>query len=208
MQEVREKKKIGNGSFHMRGKGVKHGSNQALRTPFYFLSNKEKKNLNGEVESYNMFTTIIPYNEFKLKDDETQKNLLTKWREVYENDKIMGDMGIGNKTYFEIVTRLELPKKPRGGNKRGPYNRKATAKKAESKKEKTEQIEMPINSPVIQAETPAPQIQKIISKGLYLEYNGEYSAEELNKLFTKLQLLVDGEPNKFNISLSLTEKKK
>jgi hypothetical protein len=45
----------------------------------------------------------------------------------------------------------------------------------------------------------------IVTKGLHLEYNGNYDVESLNRLFTKLQLLVDGEPNKFRISLSLSE---
>jgi hypothetical protein len=45
----------------------------------------------------------------------------------------------------------------------------------------------------------------IITKGLHLEYNGNYDVDSLNRLFTKLQLLIDGEPNKYRISLSLSE---
>jgi hypothetical protein len=41
-----------------------------------------------------------------------------------------------------------------------------------------------------------------------VEYNGKYDVETLTKLFTKLQLLIDGDTSKYNISLSLTEVKK
>jgi hypothetical protein len=207
MDEVREKKRTGTGSFHMRGKGVKHGISGALRTPSYFLSNKEKKNLNGEVESFNMFTTIIPYEEFERKDEETQKNLLIKWREIYENSKITEDMGISNKRYFDLVAGLNIPKKPRGGA-RNPQ--KGRIKKLEKKPEIVEKElhEAVEKMPVIENEPKLESAVKLLTKGLYLEYNGEYNAEDLNKIFTKLQLIIDGEKNKFNISLSLTEKTK
>lgn len=202
MEEVREKKKIGTGSFHMRGKGVKHGFNGALRTPYHFMKTKERNKLNGEVEVYNMFTTIIPYKEFELKDAETQKELLVKWREVFDNDKIMKEMHITNKRYFDLVNDFQLPKKRRGGavNVQKGKIKKATREK--SLISNSLQFELS-ESPEI---TPEPQVQKIITKGLYLEYNGEYDAEALNRLFTKLQLVIDGELNKFNISLCLTEK--
>lgn len=207
MEEVREKKKTGTGAFHMRGKGIRNGSNKALRTPYHFMKTKERNQLNGEVETYNMYTTIIPREEFFLKDLETQKDLLIKWREIFDNDKIKNEMGISNKMYFDLVNELELPKKRRGG----AMNVKSRVKEQtqeESKVSNNLQFELPEletvqPKPIIQPETP---MQKIITQGLYLEYNGDFDADELNKLFTKLQLLVDGEPNKFNISLSLTEK--
>jgi hypothetical protein len=47
---------------------------------------------------------------------------------------------------------------------------------------------------------------RILTQGLHLEYNGEFDAEQLSKIFTKLQLVTDGEENKFYLSISLTEK--
>jgi len=209
-EEIREKKKIGTGAFHLRGKGVKHGFNGALRTPYHFMKTKERNKLNGEVESYNMFTTIIPYKEFKLKEPETQKDLLIKWREVFDNDKIIGEMHVTNKTYFDLVNRLDLPKKPRGGAKNV---KKGKIKKAaiQEKPKVSNNLEFDFSDSVesiskVQPTPQVPQVQKIITKGLYLEYNGEYDADALNKFFTKLQLVIDGESNKFNISLCLTEK--
>lgn len=200
--DIREKRKAGSGSFHRRGKGVKHGISGALRTPSYYLSTKEKNKLNGEVKVTNMFTTIIPYQEFEIKDEETKKNLLTKWREVFENDKIIADLGISNKRYFDMVQDWDLPKKRRGGA--GNF-KKGRAKKETQKTNTAIAIEPPINTVEVSPTTKT-QIQKIISKGLYLEYNGDYDSEQLNKLFTKLQLLIDGETSKYNISLCLTEK--
>jgi len=205
-EEIREKKKTGSGQFHRRGKGVRHGFNGALRTPYHFMKTKERNKLNGEVEAYNMFTTIIPYKEFKLKEPETQKDLLIKWREVFDNDKIIGEMHVTNKTYFDLVNKLDLPKKPRGG---AMNVKKGKVKKAASEKPKvSNNLEFDFSESVesIPKVQPEPQIQKIITQGLYLEYNGDYDAEALTKLFTKLQLVIDGESNKFNISLCLTEK--
>lgn len=176
-EEIREKKKTGTGAFHMRGKGVKHGFNGALRTPYHFMKTKERNKLNGEVETFNMFTTIIPYKEFELKDPETQKELLIKWREVFDNDKIMGEMHISNKRYFDLVNDFKLPKKPRGGAvnpKKGKIKKAAMEKPQISNNLEFEFSESTESIPKVQ---PEPQIQKIITKGLYLEYNGEYDAE-------------------------------
>lgn len=208
MEEVREKKKTGTGAFHMRGKGIRNGSNKALRTPYHFMKTKERNQLNGEVETYNMYTTIIPREEFFLKDLETQKDLLIKWREIFDNAKIRSELGISNKMYFDLINELELPKKRRGGRtnvEKGKLKKQTQEKPQSSNNLQFElpELETIQPKPIIQPETP---IQKIITKGFYLEYNGDYDVETLNKLFTKLQLILDGEPNKFNISLSLTEK--
>jgi hypothetical protein len=42
-------------------------------------------------------------------------------------------------------------------------------------------------------------------EGLHLNYNGIYDAEQLSKIFTKLQLLTDEENCKFKLHISLTE---
>ena len=42
------------------------------------MSNKEKKKLNGEVKVTYMYDTIIPIDEFRLKDEETQKTHVNK----------------------------------------------------------------------------------------------------------------------------------
>ncbi len=199
--DVREKRKAGSGSFHKRGKGVKHGISGALRTPSYYMSNKEKKKLNGEVKVTYMYETIIPLNEFKAQDEETQRNMLTVWRDKYTNEQIKNGLGISNNPLYKLVEDLGLPKKPRGGS-RGPRSRKSntiiispqmTMTEVEPKPEPKKEIE----TEVVQA--------MLISKGLHLEYNGDYDVEALSKIFTKLQLIIDGDTNKYKISLSLSE---
>ena len=46
---------------------------------------------------------------------------------------------------------------------------------------------------------------KIIINGLHLEYNGIFDPDQLAKIFTKLQLLVDGEDSDYYLTLTLTE---
>ena len=114
-EDIQEKKKIGRGSFNRRGKGVKHVM-RGIKTPYDFMSTKEKKKLNSEVRSFNMYETILTKEEFDTKDQETQKALLTKWRELYDNMEIMMGMGIrGNNAYHRLIKELEIPPKKRGG---------------------------------------------------------------------------------------------
>lgn len=202
--DIRDKRKAGSGSFHKRGKGVKHGISGALRTPFYYMSNKEKKKLNGEVQVYQMYETIIPIEEFRLKDEETQRAMLTKWREIYDNGKIQKDLGIANSPFFKLIDQLRIPKKPRGGS-RGKGTR--TAKVASVKKStEFQNLEFELEPKELKKETQTISVKpNIITKGLHLEYNGKYDVESLSRLFTKLQLLIDGEPCDYNIALSLTE---
>lgn len=207
--DVREKRKTGSGSFHKRGKGVKHGISGALRTPYHYMSNKEKKKLNGEVKVSFMYETIIPIEEFRLKDEELQKTMLTRWREIYNNQQIKQGLGIANSPYYKLVESLNIPKKARGGN-HTKANRIAKTKKlvannlAEKSlldfEEQPLEIEKNIQTQVVKT--------LLVSKGLHLEYNGKYDVDSLNRLFTKLQLLVDGEECKYNISLSLSEVEK
>ena len=177
-----------------RGKGVKHGISGALRTSYYFMKPKERKQLNGEVKVFNM-NEILSKEEFYSMDEETQKMLLTRWREVYQNKDILSEMGISSNTLSKLLRDLEIPSKPRGGNKAGARKSKA--------KTQIPQIEnTPIESPKIEA----PLKPILITNGLNLEYNGEFDAEHISKVFTKLQLLIEGEENKFNVSISITER--
>jgi hypothetical protein len=209
--DIREKKKTGTGAFHQRGKGVKHGLSGALRTPYHFMKNKEKKKLDGEVEVFNMYETILNWNDFNLKDQETQKNLLTRWRNIYPNNKIMEQLEVGRSKKFnaqsfaDLVNALGCPPKDRS-------SRMANGPRKPRQAKKTVAIEtqptLPQTTLELAPEPERPTIPehvKLLTKGLYLEFNGSYDAEAISKIFTKLQLLVDGEPNKFKIEISITE---
>jgi hypothetical protein len=193
--EVREKRRQVQGN---RSRSGASGSRtrKGMRTPYDSMNARERKKLNGEVVVTKMYETIIPKEEFLLKDLETQKNMLIRWREIFSNEKIKKEMGIHNKGYYDLVEAFDLPKKARGGSK-PRVGKKKTAeanlneiKEQEPKKEIQEQIPEP----------------KLITRGLHLEYNGDYTAEELSKIFLKLQLITEGEENKFTLAISLTER--
>lgn len=209
-EDIRDKRKAGSGSFHKRGKGVKHGISGALRTPYYYLKPKERNALNGTVEVSNVYTSILNWEEWSTRDKETQKLLMTKWREIYSNTQIMEQLQVGRGKHFnsqsfaDIVNDLDCPKKIRGGSK--PRQKKSVAITSTKENKSPTLLEFAEVANQLELEVPEQEIKQVlITKGLYLEYNGEYDQDQLSKIFTKLQLLIDGEPNKFKISLSLSE---
>jgi hypothetical protein len=210
LDEIREKKRAGTGIFSRKGHGVKHGISGALKTPFYYMKTKERNKLNGEVEVSNMYSTILNWDEWNLKDKETQKKLMIKWREIYSNTKIMEQLQVGRgkpfnaQSFADIVNHLGCPAKIRGGSK--PRKNKSAAITTVKEDKSPTLLEFAEVASQLEFEVPKQEIKQIlITRGLHLEYNGEYDPEQLSKILTKLQLLIEGEPNKFKISLSLSE---
>ena len=201
-EDIQDKKRTGRGVFSRVGKGVKH-TIRGVKTPYDFLSNKERKKLNSEVREFNMYENILDREEFDKKDRDTQRAMLIKWRELYDNTEIMSQMGIrGNNSYHKIIKDLEIPPKPRGGARTGPRKRKATTQ--------TQRIEQPqeVKPKEIPIETVQQNPVKILINGLHLEYNGIYNSDQLSRIFTKLQLLTDGEDSDYYLTLTLTEEQK
>ena len=196
--EIREKKTIGRGVFSRRGKGVKH-TLRGIKTPYDYLTTKQKRELNSEVRSFNMYEKIISQEEFFEKDQETQKILLTKWRDLYDNKTIMSEMGLrGNASFYDLIKELNIPAKQRRSSPTNKRKTKTTVSKIQQPQK--EEILSPQSTQIQQ--TP---IQLIID-GLHLEYNGIFDASQLIKIFTKLQLLVDDELSNYHLGLTLTEK--
>jgi hypothetical protein len=188
--EVREKK---NQAYLNKQKtGSRGGSKgrKGMRTPYDSMTLKEKRKLNGEVQ-VTMYETILTYDEFILKDESLQKTLLTRWREIYDNQKIKAEMQMSNASFYKLVSSLGLASK-KGVSR--PRKAKGVAK--------VEEVKTEALAPNVE-----PQIKPLlISRGLHLEYNGEYSPDQLQKIFTKLSLLTEGEENHFTVSISLTER--
>jgi hypothetical protein len=182
-EDIRDKKKTGSGSFHKTGKGVKHGFNGALRTPYYYMTVKEKKKLNGEVACYSMDDLILTKAEFEKKDLETQKRLLQHWRSLYPNTKIMNEMGIkANNSFSRLLSSLGIEKKARGGHTRKRTMEVSTVQEKEN------------------------NVVTLLTNGLRFEYNGIYDAEQMIKMLAKVQLLLDSEPNKFEVHFTIAER--
>lgn len=192
-EDVREKKKAGSGAFHKRGKGVKHHMS-GIKTPYDFMKTKERKQLNGEVTISNMYETILTKREFDLKDEETQKLMLTRWRELYTNNKIMEEMQISNNAaFFKLVGDLGLEKKRKGV----------------PRLHRTSEVERStIIQPTIVTKEQSVPVFIPNPKGLSFNYHGEYKAEQINRILTKIQLLLEEEENNFHIDLSLVEVEK
>lgn len=211
LEDVREKKKAGRGAFSMRGKGVKHGISGALRTPFHFMKTKEKKKLDGEVVSYNM-NSLMTYHDFEQKDFETKKMLMTQWRTMYQNNEIMDaffDEGKGKRfnaqSFANLVNELGCPPKAKGGSKPRKVRQAKVKKEEVVEQEESKQLLAEFKD-FTKEQFPQEAKPMLITNGLHLEYNGDYDAESISKIFTKLQLLVEGEESKFNLSISLSER--
>ncbi|HDR7066888.1 TPA: hypothetical protein QCW42_003994 [Bacillus cereus] len=110
----RTKKRIGSNIFS-RASTRKGGTNQALRTPYLYMSTKERKALNGEVKRYNM-NDIISYKEFKAKDLQERKRLMSHWRDNYKVVDIKKQMGgITDYIFYKILDELDMGRTPSGG---------------------------------------------------------------------------------------------
>lgn len=107
MMEVRDKKRIGSNIFS-RVSTRKGGGNQALRTPYYFMSNKDKKKMNGEVTIMNM-NTVLPLNDFQKLDEKLQKEMMLTWRKNYTAREIKEKMGgVTDYIFYKQLSRLGI----------------------------------------------------------------------------------------------------
>lgn len=213
--EIYEKKKLTYGNRAKTSAGGRRASFRGVKTQYDFMDKREREQLNGDVVVSNLNDIVIKKDQFDLCSREKQRDLLIHWRNLYENKYIMEHMGIrGSNTFNKLVQELNIPKKPRGGNNRGPQKRKAAAAITQMpvKQEKAPQIALQFEEPTIQDQVIENSIQQPINsilqtvEGLHLEYNGIYDAEQLSKIFTKLQLITDGEQCKYQLNISLSEK--
>ena len=184
-EDIIEKKKAGRGAVRSK-RSFKHRLRSAadLMSPY----ERAKYRKAGEITVSNLYDAIISREEFEKLGPNEKKARLIRWRELYSNGEIQEKLGItSNATFHKLISELGLPRKRKG----------TTTKKAKT----TVHNEMTL-SPI-----PADQQQpvRLITKGMNLEYNGKYTAEDLNKIFTKLQLLVDGEENEFHVSINVSE---
>jgi hypothetical protein len=202
--EVKEKKSQAHAHRARTGRGSSK-RRKGMSTPFDFMSKSERERLNGEVKLTNLFDMIITREEFDTMEEKQQKAMMTHWREIYPNEKIMQEMGItGSGTFHNYINKLEIPRKKRHGG------RPKKVEKKENKKVLAPTVQAPENisenTPIVNKFVQQPV--KLITNGLHLEYNGNFSSEQINKILTKIQLIVDGEDNNFNIELRISEVEK
>lgn len=117
MQDIREKKRAGSGSFHRAGKGSSKGRVRGgMKTQYDLLKGKEKRDYSkpGELKVYNL-NDIISREEFETKTKSEQKELLVVWRDNYSNETILEKSGIPKKDYYDYVREFGI-KHNKGGN--------------------------------------------------------------------------------------------
>jgi hypothetical protein len=215
--EIYEKKQLAYGNRAKTGSG-RRTSYRGVKTEYDFLTREERKKLNSDVIVSNLNDIVLLKEEFDSLEMHKQKELLTHWRELYENKYIMDQMGVkGSNTYHKYIKELEIPKKARGGAKNFKGRRRGAATvKQETAPQISLQFEEPqkhsIQDTIQTALTKMDNVQQPTNsilqtvEGLHLEYNGIYDAEQLSKIFTKLQLITEGEQCKFQLNITLSEK--
>jgi hypothetical protein len=109
--DSRFKKKIGSNIFK-RVSTRKGGAKTALRTPYYFMSIKDKRKLNGKVDTFNMYETIIKKEKFLEFDTEQQKIMMKKWREKFPVKEIIEEMGVNRTEYYDLLAKLGIETQP------------------------------------------------------------------------------------------------
>jgi hypothetical protein len=210
--DIREKKKAASG---VHSKTGSRGYVGKMLFPSDIMSRKEKYNHRkaGKVQVSNLYEEVLTVDQFEELETEDQKNRLHYWRNNYSNKDIQAKMGIGNAQFYRIVKRLDLPKAARI-NKQEKPKRKATAKKTlldyaaiESQQSQLEFAPeaLPEAPPAPPEAIPAP-VQELLFEGLHIVYNGTYTAESIQKKLSKIDLLIDGEPEEFYIEFKLVQK--
>lgn len=127
--DIIQKRRAGSGSFHKRGKGVKHGFNGALKTPYHYMTAKERKQLNGEVLVSNVYKSLMGLKELERYSEDMQKNIVNEWRKYHKNTEIYEALGITKDEYYDylyLLGILDSPSRSDRGAKRGPRKPVAT----------------------------------------------------------------------------------
>jgi len=225
--EVREKKRTASGVHHKTGK---RGYTGVIRFPHEMLKGKAKKEYKGtgKVVKYNMFDTIMKYEDFRKLPLDKQRHLLDGYRIKHSNKKIMESWGLHNVNYYDkLLPELGIKKAENRGRRKGSANTNkkdanpttVNALKNDNYVIEDTQKQQLVQSTVLPTEAIVPAVvtqkqqentfstEEILFKkdGLQLELSGTYTPEQLVRKLEKLSILLDGEENNFKISLSINE---
>jgi len=172
--------------------GSKGSASSKMRTTYDYMTAAEKRKLNGKVEVTNMYDLLLNKEEFEAYPEAKQTEIMTHWRTKYSNQKIMDSLGIHSPGQFNsLIEKLHVPKK-------NTWKRSGKQKEAKAQN----------HSSALVASSDREKIMDSSSiDGLQLNYHGTYTAEQLSKIWTKLQLITEGEENSYSVSITVQEKK-
>jgi hypothetical protein len=205
-EDIREKKKAASGVHSRTGK---RGYVGKMLFATDFMSRKEKYNYRkaGRVMTSNMYDEIITIEDFEQLEQHEQRNRFQYWRSKYNNEEIKNGLGIHNAKLYNIIDALGLPKAKKNNEGKRKAKVKAEPKAAAPKEEaKVPQVAAEKQEPKV-AE-PEQQVQTVIVNGLSLIYNGDFTAEHIQKQLQKIITLIDGETDNFYVELKLMQKVK
>jgi len=192
-QEINSKNKERHNLRSKTGSKGSSKSRKGVRTAYDYLSNKERKKLSSDVSVRNLFDLLLTRAEFDNYPEEKRREILTHWRDIYPNAKIMEALEIKSQgTFNKVMDDLKVPKK-----------RIYKKREISQPKKKENQKDMEVLAAVV----PSQKESSIsILDGLQLNYNGVYSSDQLERIFTKLQLIIQGEEEiKYKVSITLQE---
>jgi hypothetical protein len=115
-EDIKEKRIVASGVYSKTGK---RGYVGKMLFPSDLMNRKEKYQYRkaGKVVVYNMYDTIMTYEEFKNLSEEEQKKALIEYRKRFTNKQITNTWGIGEYKIYEIMERLDVPRSRRGKRK-------------------------------------------------------------------------------------------
>lgn len=207
LEEIKEKKQSAQ-DLRSRAAG-KRGGRVKFPTDLMSRKDKLKHTKAGKVTVTNIFDEILKRAEFDELEEHEQKSRLQYWRSKYSVKEIQKGMNIAAATYYNYIDSLDLPKqkKPRAAIATTPAKTKAIGKitdyiAAEQQPSLLEFEAEPQEPPAVKVET-APAFLEL--SGLNIAYNGSYSAEDIQKLFSKLDIILEGETSKFKIELKIMQ---
>lgn len=104
-EDVKDKKRTGAGIFKKTGKKGYVGK---MTTPYDLMTSQEKKQLSNEVVSYSMYDTIMPYEDFKLLNEQARIKTIGEYLKRFSRKEIADGWGVQAYTVHDWVSKLGL----------------------------------------------------------------------------------------------------
>ncbi|KZR57534.1 hypothetical protein [Pseudobacillus badius] len=189
-EDTKEKRQALSG---VHGRTGKRGYVGTVRFPSDLMSRREKYNYRkaGKVVKFNVYDTIMLYEDFLNLDESSQKKTLEEYRNRFTNKEIQAHWGMDDYHYYQkTIKRLGIKT-----SRRGKTPKVSQKDKVNNMKESA--IEQKANGKRGYSEMEV--------KGFSFTFNGDYSAEELVKRLEKVALLLSDENKKFSIKMSIQE---
>ena len=208
-QEVREKKRIGSNIYSRTGT---RGYTGTIRSAHDLLKGKAKKQYEGnsKVVTTNIYDKILPKAEFYALETHIKKNMFSYWYLTHGIKAIQEGMGVGCQTVYNILDELGIERKGKQGRptRTGVNRAEILAKARESKKQKAVERNSVVQvSEEPKVDAPTVAIQTLEIDGMHLKFKGLYNAKQIEKILSKLEVLVSEEENEFYLNIELVEKK-